>query len=260
MGRVVTRDEIATRCRELAGQENVGVSANRLFVSPGELNAMIDAAMRDLYDLLVRSRGHEYYLKVASTEAGAQVPLGAPSTVGGAFGYTLPADWYETRAVRAYYDSTWRDLAPFDPGEVSTLRNDQAIGGARGLRYRHGGNYATSADNVHRERLLIAPTPTFTIDALEVVYLPTFLTQTGLDAVTYNGVQGWEDYAVFDVVAQMLAKEESDPTFWLGRREKVEERIRSLASSRDAGRPQYIQARDPLESRGGRWGSRRGWS
>ncbi len=251
MGRVVTRDEIVTRCREMAGQENVGLSANRLFVSSTEINAMVDAAMRDLYDLLVAARGHEYYAKTST--------LGAATTVGGQYGHDLPTDWYQTLAVRARFsgDSTIYDVAPYAPGEAAGLRNDQTNGGARELRYRHGGSYATDADPTHRDRLLVTPTPTTSV-TVEVDYIPTYLTVTS-GAVSYNGIQGWEDYAVYSVVAHILAKEESDPGYWLQQKAETAARIRNLAGSRDAGRPQYIQCREPIDSRGASRGWRRGW-
>ncbi len=252
MGRVITRAEIALRCRELAGQENVGLSANRLFVSEAELERMIDAAMRDLYDLLVRSRGHEYYAKTATLPPG--------TTVNGQFGHDLPADWYQTLAVRGRYgpSDVLRDMAPYSPGEAAELRNNQTFGGSRDARYRHGGTYATDADPVFRDRLLISPTPTETL-TIELDYIPTYLTTT--TGVSYNGVQGWEDYAVYTVVGHMLAKEESDPSYWMAQRAATEARIRDLASSRDAGRPAYIRRIEPINSRdGGRgFGRRGGW-
>lgn len=250
MGRVVLRSDIATRCRELAGQENVGLSANRLFVSVTELDSMIDAAMRDLYDLLVRSRGHEYYAKTAT--------LTTATTVNGQYGYDLPADFYQGLAVRALRDGLWRELGPYNPAEVAALRNNAAIGGSYEVRYRYGGSYATDGDPVHRERLLLAPTQTIAL-TVEVDYIPTYLTTTS--SVGYNGVQGWEDYAVYSVVAHMLAKEESDPSYWLAQKGATEQRIRELASSRDAGQPQFITMRDPLDSRcqGLSGGRRGGW-
>lgn len=262
MGRVVLRTEIAQRVRELAGQETLGQSANRLFISDAELDRMIDAAMRDLYDRLVRARGHEYYAATASTAPGSAILIAGPTTVRGQYGYDLPADWYQTLAVRARYqtDDVWRDVPPYSPGETAALRNESEVGGSRVIRYRHGGSYATDADPVHRERLLVSPTPTDAV-TIEVDYIPTYLTTTS--GVSYNGVQGWEDYAVYSVVAHILAKEESDPTYWLAQKADVIDRIRELAAQRDAGRPQYINARDPIDSRGNSrglgLGRRGGW-
>ncbi len=261
MGRIVLQTDIATRCRELAGQENVGLSANRLFISDAELTRMIDAAMRDLYDLLVQARGHEYYAATATTDTSGTILITGPTVVRGQYGYTLPADWYQTLAVRARFgtDDIWRDVPPYSPGEVADMRNQSTIGGTRQLRYRHGGTYAVDGDTVHRERLLVSPTPTEAV-TIEVDYIPTYLTVTA-GAVSYNGVQGWEDYAVYSVVGHMLAKEESDPSYWLAQKASTEARIRNLAASRDAGRPQYIQRREPLAARDARngIGRRGGW-
>lgn len=260
MGRVVLRAEIAQRCRELSGQETLGQSADRLFISEDELNRMIDAAMRDLYDMLVQARGHEYYAATASSAPGSSILLAGPTTVRGQYGYDLPADWYQTLAVRVRFgsDDVWHDAPPYAPGDAASLRNSNAVGGSRALRYRHGGSYATDADPVHRDRLVLSPTPADAV-TLEVDYIPTYLTTT--ESVSYNGVQGWEDYAVYSVVADILAKEESDPSYWMARKGEVAARIRALAGSRDAGHPQYISCRDPIDSRGpGRGvGRRAGW-
>ena len=57
--------------------------------------------------------------------------------------------------------------------------------------------------------------------------------------------------AIYVTVATMLAKEESDPSFYVGQKERIYRHIDSLASQRDASAPERVQ--DVSQDFGGWW-------
>jgi hypothetical protein len=51
---------------------------------------------------------------------------------------------------------------------------------------------------------------------------------------TFDGVSGWEEYAIWRAAAYCLAKEESDPSFALNMLAGLKKRIENLAVKRNA--------------------------
>lgn len=230
MGRVVLRSEVATRIRRHAGQENVGLSANRLFVDPTELNELIDDGFRELDCLLAEARGHDYAAKTA--------PLTTMTVVDGQTGFDLPVDFFELLSVRLVESGTWRELERYHPSQVAALRNSASRGTFSALRYRIGGSAPDDVDQNARERIVVEPVPT-TAPTLEVDYVPQLIVMASGDA-KFQGVNGWESYVVYSVVADVLAKGEEDPSYWMAKKEAVKQRIARLRDGRDQSKPTNI--------------------
>ncbi len=229
---VVLRSALATRIRRHAGQENLGLSANRLFIDPAELNDLIDAAARELYDLMLAARGDEFYATTAALPAG--------TTVKGQFGHDLPDDFYRLLSVRAASGSYWRELPRYSPAETARLRNAGTVGDAWDVRYRLGGSQPTGTlDAAFKRRLLIVPPPTSALP-VEIDYVPTCSTPVLSSDVSYDTVNGWEDWIVASVVADVLDKGGEDNRHWLRKKEEQAARVAQLAADRDVSKPQEI--------------------
>ena len=74
-------------------------------------------------------------------------------------------------------------------------------------------------------------------------YYPTFTkfaTNGTQDASTFDGVNGWEEYAVWKAAADCIAKEENDPAYALGKVAELRARIEGLAALRDAGNAERV--------------------
>jgi hypothetical protein len=56
------------------------------------------------------------------------------------------------------------------------------------------------------------------------------------DSITWNVPFAWTNYVVWDVCAQLMAREESDFNFWMGRKMEAKQVILNAAMNRDLGR------------------------
>jgi hypothetical protein len=74
---------------------------------------------------------------------------------------------------------------------------------------------------------------------IKLWYIPAF-TKLALDTDTFDGINGWEEYAVIDTAIKMKDAEESDVSVLSGRLAKLGKRIEALAPSRDASAPSRI--------------------
>ena len=92
--------------------------------------------------------------------------------------------------------------------------------------------------------------------SLQVWYAPQFAAPATDGTVISSAIpQGWEDFVVYDGVAKLLAKEESDTTVWIGERERARQRIMDAATPRDVGEclavsdvsRRFVSRRDWLE-------------
>jgi hypothetical protein len=252
MPRTVTRTELVLRARRRAKMEN------STFVSSAEMNTLVDESVAELYDLLIAARGQEYY------RSGARL-----FTIPGTVLYELPPDFYKALAVTiapgrvidstfnpatpaglffattviAYDDSVgdWRAAEPFMMSETAALRSSRD-GGPYATRYRLGGLQLT---NEHTAQAYIelrpAPRELFTV---QLDYIPTCSKdEVGaiVPEVTWDGIDGWEEYVVLDVAITMLGMEESSTAHLERKLDRMRERLTALADNRDAGRPERIQ-------------------
>ncbi len=139
------------------------------------------------------------------------------SLVPGTSSYSLPADFYKLISLDMLSGSNFITMFPYNELER---------------------NSTTST---------AASIPTATV---RMRYVPAPTVYTTIDQ-TIDGVAGWEDFAIWDTVAMMLAKEESDPSFAIGQREMMRAEIQGLAPDRDAGQPERVQ--DTTTGRFGPW-------
>jgi hypothetical protein len=95
------------------------------------------------------------------------------------------------------------------------------------VRYRVQGNMLE----------FLPPTWTFPATAYYTPACPRLLTGTD----TFDGFNGFEVAAIYDTCAVVLAKEESDPSFYMQQRDRIYKHIDSLAATRDQGMPDRVQ-------------------
>jgi hypothetical protein len=74
---------------------------------------------------------------------------------------------------------------------------------------------------------------------LRLFYVPKF-TPFVLDADTMDGVNGWEEYIVVDAAMKALAKEESDVSVLMARKQALIQRLDAETQNRDAGSPATV--------------------
>lgn len=105
------------------------------FVTDPEINEYLNQSIAELYDLLVQSRGQEYYVKGVLF-----------STVAGQEYYTLPADHYETLYLELNNNGSRQRLGSYSLHErASLIRNS---GPATTSSPTQGGSYDIVAENL----------------------------------------------------------------------------------------------------------------
>tara|TARA_B100001778_G_scaffold330227_1_gene332366 strand:+ start:2180 stop:2911 length:732 start_codon:yes stop_codon:yes gene_type:complete len=219
-----TLDDMRTRVRELANMETQAASG---FVTDDELRRRLNEALKHLYDMLIEARGQEYYLKQHTF-----------ALVSGQNDYNLPADFYEGASVTATNNGYHYQLRTWEMQELAAMQSlsVQTSGSIYSLRYRFKGPDIPAGLN--NNRITIYPTPSqgFTVN---VWYIPA-MTELVLGTDTFNGVNGWEQWAVLTAAIDILNKEESDTSALMIERNMVETRIRKLAGNQDAGHASRI--------------------
>jgi hypothetical protein len=226
MPRVFTVGQLATRIRERADM------VNSTFITEPELRGYISASYAELYDVLVKSglayheKQHDY-----TTDSGAT--------------YALPSDYYGTIGVDYHQDaSRWVSLPELMPQERN---RHQELGTGQALGFRIVG-----------QSLVLLPTPPAGQE-YRLIYVPCAV-DLDSDAQTIDGVNGWEEYIVWDSVVKCLAKEESSTQTAERNRQRVLERIEEAAENRALSHPRrVVDAYEGRNTRGGDWWPRGAW-
>tara|TARA_R110000868_G_scaffold93573_7_gene258812 strand:+ start:3248 stop:4012 length:765 start_codon:yes stop_codon:yes gene_type:complete len=230
----VLRSDLISRIRERAGMELGPYPVTGQFVTDDELKLMADEGARGLYDLMLTYQGKEYF----ATDV--DIP-----TVNGTRLYSLPANFYQLLAVRGFHANRFFDIRPWDVSHELELMNLSVSGGQAPemTMYRTAGTQSAPgvAPTLPVRQLSILPIPT-QVFFLSIRYVPACVrADTTTDDVYYDGVSGWEEWIIWDCVAKMLAKQESDPSFAMSQRQQVEMRVRGLAGSLDRLHPEVAQ-------------------
>lgn len=227
MSKTVSLTDLKTRCLEAA--DMVGSS----FVGSAELEAAINLAVAELYDLCVAAYGPAYFASsfTVDTVAGQDyVPLA---------GLLFGSDFYQLLGIDAAIDGEPVTLHPF----AFAARNRAGTDTGQPQLYR-----------LHAQKILLSPIPD-AVYTLTVHYVPVAPTlSAGGATTTLDGINGWEQYVIASVAAVLLAKEESDPGVWLAIKADVRRRIESMSHNRDAGAPDgVVDVRRHGRAYPGRW-------
>lgn len=176
-------------------------NVNSSFVGTSEWLSYINASYSELYGLLVQAYGNNYY--VASPYS--------ITTDGANYLYALPSDFFKLMGVELQVQSTnyWVTLRPFQFPE----RNNFAF-------YN-------------------SPIPA-SGQVVRLWYVPTLTALSADGDSTVTLLNGWEEYIVIDAAMKALAKEESDVSVLMARKQALIERINAEAENRDAGSPGRI--------------------
>lgn len=184
-----------------------------------ELDELVNAHCRALYDRLVTARGHEYYAKSHTIDL-----------VSGTATYDLPADFYELSAAMATDGSDYKDLHPWQPQQLAALLRSESSGNASLSSYRY---------RLQGKQIEIRPKPSVSNHSLELRYVPA-MPALELDVDTFDGVNGWERWVELAVAIDLLDREESETGPLQLKLAREDARIDKLAGNRDAGHPETI--------------------
>jgi hypothetical protein len=219
MPQPVQLQEMRVAIREIADEEELQQDR----ISPEELDRRINRALRRLYNKLVRAGGHERYAKEHEIVTVADVDT-----------YALPQDFgLHLLGVLGQDDSTysWADLPAWTHNDIARLSSQHWLSGVLSLRHLHY--------RIQNNALVLKPVPRRAY-TLHVRYVPQFQPLAG-DADTFDGVNGWEEWAYYTVALGLVDKDEQDPRRLERERAMIEAEIADLAANRDAGNPEIVQ-------------------
>jgi len=215
MAAPVSLSDMQTRVRELANMEAQFASD---FVSDDEIRRRLNEGLKQVYDLLIAARGEEYYV------TSVDIPL-----VTGTASYALPPDFYQGASVIVTDGSNFHQMRTWEMNELARMLQAQTQSGSAiyALRFRFQGS-----------DIVVYPSAQSGW-TMKLHYIPAMVDLVAA-ADTFNGVNGWEQYAVLTAAIGCLIKEESDATALMVERGIVETEIKKLAGARDASRASRI--------------------
>lgn len=220
--------------------------ANNQRSSDATINRSINTYLADLWDKLVQARGEQYY------KAPVPLPL---ATVVGTDAYQLSAIMLGVSLYKVL--GVWWVVAANDYIEILPYDMNRARGRARSYGWnQHNGRlyYAIEQDYIRFQ-----PTPTSVCNVV-IDYIHAFVDLA--DGDSFDGVNGWEDYAIYRAAAD-LARDESD--FELsdrleGKAAELSLRIEKMAASRDLlNPPRMLQRRGRDMRADSRWDEEDGY-
>lgn len=187
--------------RDNCKQESDNVGQS--FVSDAEWNAYIQRSYLELYGQIVQAFGNDYFTQ-------SPAPGYTFVTDGVKQFFALPADFFKLLGV---------DLQVNSPGQYISLK-PFAFGDRNRLS-----SFSSQIPMAGQ--------------TLRLFYVPRATPPTS-DTDIIDGINGWEEYIVIDACIKALAKEESDVSVFMARKQEFKARLDSEIENRDAGSPAHI--------------------
>lgn len=231
MSRSVSLTNLITRVRQRAD-----IESDLLRFTDAEITTNLNESIAELYDIILSAYGQDYF---RSTYA---ITLVAGQSV-----YSLPVSFLSLISVDIFFGTTtnWvQTVAPYMENERNWYKF------AAGLTMASPSYYRLQGANI-----AFIPVPNGTYTA-SINYIPTSpLLVVGSD--TFDGINGWEEFAVLDAAIKCLLKDEEFATITVleQRKSAIAQRIRDRATERDAGQPDRVHD----VTSGNRYGYGSGW-
>jgi len=201
---------------------------NSTFITDSEITEYLNQELAELWSRLIQGQGQPFYRSSSSITVTSGTAL-----------YNLPSDFFEVQEVIATIGGVSGPLRPFMASEHGYLVNGGAVTLLPGFAVR----YRIQANQIE----FVPSSQSFTA----ILYYSPTQPRLSAGGDTFDGFAGFEMAAIYGTVATMLAKEESDPSFYVGQKERIYRHIDSLASQRDASAPERVQ--DVSQDFGGWW-------
>lgn len=213
MSRTRTLTNMIADCRQRANM------VNSTFVSDAEITEFLNQELAELYNAFLQCEDHPYF---RSTQT---ISVTTSSNTA-----SLNSTFLRIQEVEALINGVQGILHPFEPAERGMLVN----AGLQGVsRYAHDVMYRLQGQTIE----FLPVSQSFTA----YVYYTPCQTRLSSGSDTFDGYNGYEVAAINGTVATMLAKEDSDPSFWLGQKDRLYVEIRQWAAARDVSHAPRVQ-------------------
>ena len=198
--------------------------------SDAELNDYINESLAELYELIRSAFGQDYYRKVYSfTTGGNSATYNLPSDFLALISVDVPLGGNLVLTARPFMENE-RNKFKFFPFGAWTMHQP--------IYYRLTG--ATDGTGATAQTISFIPTPTGTY-TVNVNYVPVPPVLSA-DGDTFDGVAGWEEYAVADAAIKCALKNQQFDLMQAleGRKAQIMARIEKMAAEHDGGAPERV--------------------
>jgi hypothetical protein len=220
LARTFTRADIRNKARELADQEIAdALDPDADYIDDTELNRMVNASLAVWHGLVAKAVPERY-------EAEQTI------TANGATSYALPSDHYQTIGVDYQLTSNWRQSLKRVQIQERNYFDSTPSSQAEGYRLKGSA------------LVLLPPPSSGTYIHVYVTCAPTLSS----DVTTVDGVNGWEEWIVYDVAIKMAMKQGDAVDALLAERNRIQAEIEAAAAEREAVQPTRV-----VDTRTHRW-------
>lgn len=197
-------------------------------ITDDDLLVYINGGYFELYDLLAKTFGEEYYTALATIPVDGKAEF-YPLPNGVLYGNAEP--YYKGLLVEGSRDGgqTWVTLHRFNLGEKNrfgTMQQTQTVP-SQWPRYR-----------VQGSNLMFLPKPQGSLD-VRLWYVPK-LSPLFDDGDLAEDLSGWLEYVVLDAAIKVMGKQERDASLLVGRKGAMKARVEEMAPVRDLGEPSTV--------------------
>jgi len=202
-------------------------------VGSASVTTLINGAIGELYDLLVASGGHEYYVKDATI-----------SLVPGTSIYDLPTDFYQMQTLHLPWASDdWEYIAPFEQAERMRLMNFQTWGRRTPKGYRIKGVQSLVAGSALTSQIEFLPVPTTvpTTGGCTARYVPAFTPLSNLTTDFFTTVNSWQKIIAMKAAVELRVIAKLDASDLMALFQLERDRVQEMADKRAQGAtPQVV--------------------
>ena len=188
------------------------------FVTDAEIQDLLNEELAELHARMTANEGHPHFRSQNDIAVTSGTSL-----------YPLPGDFYKVQEVTATIDSIVTNMRPFMPKERADLLNSQYFV----TSYWDGPRYRIQGDNIE----VLPSTRSFTLSLFYTRGCPRLEEMSD----TTDGFDGYEMSAVYGASAAVLKMEDTDPSMYLGLKDRIMRQIDVLASQRDGSEPERVQ-------------------
>lgn len=231
MAAPITLGAMLTQIQRRANIENFVLASGSMITLP-ELRDYVNEFGQELYDLLLDARGMEYNRKAWVTATNPNQSE-----------YILPPDFYQCLSVDIFIaPNQVLSARPYMEAERNRFRWYPGWYYNQPVWWRILGTPMVKGAAIQPQRINFIPAPAAAVTFV-VNYWPifkTFATDGTEDTLYIDGINGWEMYIVWKVVATCLEKMEQNSEFAQTRAAQLLQRIQDLADDHNAGNAERV--------------------
>jgi len=218
-----------------------------------DANVWLDQAIAELWDLLVTTDPQRYMVTTTLTAVDGERRYSFDDA---SVFSPVASDFMALVGVDFVRESERSPLEPFSFHDRGTLDYHQSLPLVRrgtDVRYMVQGQGVDGAQTRLVFDVLPAAGPNYEVHYVQAA--PELVD----DTATFDGVNGWEDWAIYDVAILIANREETRTDVLERKRAAIQKRIEGMAPRRDVGRSGQVATVWSRRSLRGRRGTRLRW-